>query len=92
MFREIKGAVEQGETLFRIFKKYDLDIGELYRIREASAGIYRLRDLYPGRSYRIVLDNNKQIDSFHYGIDDNCLLSVNRTGEGYCAEKIPITV
>ena len=89
-FREIKGAVEQGETLFRIFKKYDLDIGELYRIREASAGIYRLRDLYPGRSYRIVLDNNKQIDSFHYGIDDNCVLSVNRRDGGYCAEKIAI--
>ena len=89
-FREIKGEIEQGETLFKIFKKYDLDIGELYRIREASAGIYRLRDLYPGRSYRIVLDNNKQIDSFHYGIDDNCVLNVNRRDEGYCAEKVPI--
>ena len=89
-FREIKGEIEQGETLSGIFKKYNLDIGELYRIRQASAGIYRLRDLHPGRSYRIVLDNNERIDSFHYGIDDNCVLSINRTDEGYCAEKVPI--
>ena len=89
-FREINGKIEQGETLFEIFKKYNLDIGELYKLREASAGIYRLRELHPGRSYRIVLDNNERIDSFHYGIDDNCFLSVNRTDDGYCAEKIPI--
>ena len=89
-FREINGKIEQGETLFEIFKKYNLDIGELYKIREASAGIYRLRELYPGRAYRIVLDNNERIDSFHYGIDDNCFLRINRTDEGYCAEKIPI--
>ena len=89
-FREISGKIERGETLFEIFKKYNLDIGELYKLREASAGIYRLRELHPGRSYRIVLDNNERIDSFHYGIDDNCSLIINRTDEGYCAEKIPI--
>ncbi|MBE0556700.1 MAG: hypothetical protein IH628_05645, partial [Proteobacteria bacterium] len=89
-FREIKGDIKKGETLFEIFKKYNLDVGELYKLREASAGIYRLRELHPGRSYRIVIDNNERIDSFHYGIDDSCLLSISRTDEGYCAEKVPI--
>ena len=89
-FREIAGKIKNGETLFDIFKKYKLDISELYKIREASANIYRLRELHPGRSYKIVLNNNAQIDSFIYGIDDDCFLNINRTEKGYCAEKVSI--
>jgi murein DD-endopeptidase MepM/ murein hydrolase activator NlpD len=89
--REIKGEIKKGETLFDIFKKYNLEIGELYRIHQASAGLYKLRELYPGRSYKIVLDSQERIDSFRYRIDDDCYLSVNRnTDGGYCAEKVLI--
>lgn len=89
-FREITGKIKKGETLFDIFKKYKLDISELYKIREASANIHRLRELYPGRPYKIVLDNNEQINSFIYGIDDDCSLNINRTDKGYYAEKVLI--
>jgi len=88
--REISGEIKKGETLFEIFKKYNLDIGELYRIREASANIHRLRELYPGRPYKIVLNNNAQINSFIYGIDDDYLLNINRTDKGYHAEKVSV--
>jgi murein DD-endopeptidase MepM/ murein hydrolase activator NlpD len=88
--REITDTINKGETLFAIFKKYNLDIGQLYKIREASANIHRLQELYPGRPYKIVLDNIEQINSFSYGIDDNCFLSINLTETGYCAEKVPI--
>lgn len=89
-FREITGKIKKGETLFDIFKKYKLDISELYKIREASANIHRLRELHPGRPYKIVLDKNEQIDSFIYWMDDDCFLNINRTDKGYCAEKVPI--
>ena len=89
-FREITGTINKGETLFAIFKKYNLDISVLYKIREASANIHRLREVYPGRPYKIVLDNIEQINSFSYGIDDNCFLNINLTETGYCAEKVPI--
>ena len=89
-FREIIGKIEKGETLFDIFKKYKLDISELYKIREASANIHRLRELYPGRPYKIVLDNNEQINSFIYEIDDDSFLNINRTDTGFSAEKVPI--
>lgn len=89
-FREITGKIKKGETLFDIFKKYKLDISELYKIREVSANIHRLRELHPGRSYKIVLDKNAQIDSFTYWMDDDCFLNINRTDKGYCAEKVPI--
>ncbi|MHB9098934.1 MAG: peptidoglycan DD-metalloendopeptidase family protein, partial [Syntrophales bacterium] len=88
--REITGTINKGETLFAIFKKYHLDISDLYRIREASANIHRLRELSPGRPYKIVLDNTEQVNSFSYGIDDNCVLNINLTTTGYSAEKIPI--
>src|SRR3989339_559981 len=89
-FREITGKIKKGETFFDIFKKYKLDISELYKIREASANIHRLRELYPGRPYKIVLDKNAQINSFIYEIDDDCFLNINRTDKGYCAEKVSI--
>jgi len=89
-FREITGKIKKGETLFDIFKKYKLDISELYKIREASANIHRLRELHPGRSYKIILDKNAQIDSFIYWMDDDCFLNINRTDKGYCAEKVSI--
>ena len=90
VFREITGEIKKGETLFEIFKKYKLNIGELYKIRQASANVYGLRALRPGRSYRIVLAADEQIDSFAYGINDDCFLNIRRTTEGYQAEKVPI--
>lgn len=89
-FHEISGKIKKGETLFEIFKKYNLDIGELYRIRRASASIHRLRELHPGRPYKIVLDNSAQINSFIYGIDDDSFLNINRTDKGYHAEKVSV--
>lgn len=89
-FQVITGIIKKGETLFDIFKRHHLYITELYKIREASANIHKLREIYPGRQYKIICDNNEQISSFLYWIDDDCYLNVNRTDQGYCAEKIPI--
>jgi murein DD-endopeptidase MepM/ murein hydrolase activator NlpD len=89
-FREIAGEIKKGETLFEIFKKYSLDIGELYKMRQASAAVYGLKALNPGRSYRILLDDAERIVSFVYGIDNDSSLNICRTDEGYRAEKIAI--
>jgi len=89
-FREIKGEIQKGETLFEIFRKHNLDVGDLHRMRQATAGVYRLRELRAGRDYRIVLNGNEQIDSFRCGIDNDSFLSINRAGEGFYAEKVLI--
>ena len=70
-YTEISGTIKKGETLFDIFKKYKLDIGELFKLREASADIHRLRELYPGQPFKIVINDNNQINSFDYWIDDD---------------------
>lgn len=86
--REICGTVMKGETLFDIFKKYGLDIGELLKIKEASADIHRLKELYPGRTYKIVIDDNNNVNSFTYWIDEDNILTITHTDSGFCAERV----
>jgi hypothetical protein len=62
--REIAGEIKKGETLFEIFKKYRLDMGELYKMRQASAEVYGLKALNPGRSYKILLDDDERVVCF----------------------------
>ena len=86
-YREITGNIEKGETLFDIFKKYKLDVVELFKLKEASADIHKLRDLYPGQPYKITIDDNTKINEFTYWIDDDNILNITRTESGFCAEK-----
>lgn len=86
-YREITGVIEKGETFLDIFKKYALDVKELFEAREAAADVHRLRDLRPGRQYKIVVDENDRIASLEYCINDDDILSIKRTETGFCAEK-----
>lgn len=86
-YREISGTIKKGETLFDIFKKYNLNLSELFKIKEASANIHRLKEIYPGQLYKIIVDDNNQISSFIYWIDDNSILNITRNESGFCAEK-----
>jgi murein DD-endopeptidase MepM/ murein hydrolase activator NlpD len=88
--REISGKIEKGETLFDIFKKYHLDLRDLFKLREASADIYKLKNVCPSRPYKIVVDEKDKIESFAYSIDDDTILNIKCTDSGYCAEKIPV--
>jgi len=89
-YTEISGTIKKGETLFDIFKKYKLDIGELFKLREASADIHRLRELYPGQPYKIIVDDNNQINSFAYWINDDLILNIKRVDSDFRAEKVAI--
>ena len=84
---EISGTVKSGETLVHIFKKYGLSMQELFMLKEASASVYRLRELYPGQPYKISFDDSNRINSFVYWIDDDSILNITRTETGFCAEK-----
>ena len=49
IYNEIEGVMRPGETMYEIFKRHGLNVQELLRIREASAGIYRLRSVSAGQ-------------------------------------------
>lgn len=87
---EIKDVVKQGETMSSIFHRYGLDARELFPLREASAGIHRLKTIVPGHPYEIRLDSNNCVRSFTYQIDDEALLRITRDDPGFRAEKIDI--
>ena len=86
-YREIAGKIQTGETLFDIFKTYELDTNELFKMREASADLHRLRDVSPNRPYKIILNDQEQIKSFTYWINGDTVLSIMNTDEGFYAEK-----
>jgi murein DD-endopeptidase MepM/ murein hydrolase activator NlpD len=85
--KEICGTVKKGETLSDIFKKYRLDMGELFKLKEASADVHSLRYLYPGRTYRITVNDDNQINSFKYWMNDDNILNIWRSESGFSAEK-----
>jgi murein DD-endopeptidase MepM/ murein hydrolase activator NlpD len=86
-YQEICDTIKVGETLYDIFKKYGLDFGEFIKLKEASADVHRLRYLYPGRPYKILIDSTSQINQFEYWIDDDNILNITRTETGFYAEK-----
>jgi murein DD-endopeptidase MepM/ murein hydrolase activator NlpD len=88
--REICGTVNKGETFAHIFKKYGLDMRDLFQLREASAAVHRLRNLYPGQAYKIIVDGRNQVESLVYSIDEDNLLHVTRGETGFEAQKVPV--
>lgn len=89
-YRTIHDTVQKGETLFDIFKKHKLDMGVLFKLKEASAGVYKLGEVHPEHRYKIVFDDDERINSFVYGIDDDTILDISNTEAGFSAKKIPI--
>ncbi|OGW40334.1 MAG: hypothetical protein A2Y97_10410 [Nitrospirae bacterium RBG_13_39_12] len=86
-YLEIKGNIKKGDTLFDIFKKYELNLEELFKLKEASADFHRLKKLSPGNPYKIVIDEASQINEFVYWIDEDTILDITRIGSGFYAEK-----
>lgn len=90
VLKSISNTIEKGENLFDIFKKHGLDMSQLFSMREASANVHRLRDLYPGQPYRITVDENSCVTGFEYWIDDDSILNITRTDAGFIAKKTDV--
>jgi len=84
----ISGIVEKGQSLYEIFKRHGLDPGELFRVKEAFAGVHSIREIRPGQPYEIHVDPEKRLSSFLYWVNDDSIVRVTRAGEGYQAEKL----
>ena len=88
--QDIRDVVKPGETMFDIFQKHGLDLKDLFRLREATASVHRLRNISAGQPYKIELGTDNSVLSLTYQIDDDVLLSVIRSDPGFRAEKIAI--
>ncbi|MBI5327607.1 MAG: peptidoglycan DD-metalloendopeptidase family protein [Deltaproteobacteria bacterium] len=90
IYREIGGILRAGETMYDIFKRHGLDMQELLFMREASAGIYRLRNVSVGQIYQLKVDEQNKLRSFIYRINDDSVLNIVREGDGFTAEKAAV--
>jgi murein DD-endopeptidase MepM/ murein hydrolase activator NlpD len=88
--KAIRGIVHRGDTLYGIFKRYNIDLASLLEVRKASADIHGLRDLRPGNPYVLRVDGNGELAALTYHIDEDNILSVSRTDSGYAADKTSI--
>lgn len=89
-YREITGVIKAGETLYDIFKRYGLDIRDLFLMRKTSAGIHRLRNISAGRPYKLTVDEQNHVHSFNYCINDDLSLNIMRKEKDFIAEKIEV--
>ena len=89
-YREISDNVRRGETLYDIFKRYDLEMRDLFLMREASAGIHRLKNLIVGHPYRMIVDDQNMVNSFFYSINSgiNCTVSAHDNKRAWDVEFI----
>ncbi len=88
--RTIEDTIECGENLFHIFKRNGLNLADLFTIKQAAAGIHRLRELQRGQRYSIAVDDQNCVDSLVYWIDDEFLLKVERNENGFQAQRCKI--
>ncbi|GAB4369312.1 MAG: M23 family metallopeptidase [Deltaproteobacteria bacterium] len=85
--RIIEGTVGPGESLFDIFKRNGLDFSQLHEMKQAATKVFRLRDIRPGRPYRIALDADNNVVSLSYRIDDLASLDIARKEDAFEARK-----
>ncbi|RPH47048.1 MAG: peptidase M23 [Desulfobacteraceae bacterium] len=90
IFREITGVIKPGETLYDIFKRYGLDLRDLFLMRNASASIHMLRDISADRRYKLMIDEDNNVHFFKYSINDDIFLNIMRNENGFKAEKIEV--
>ena len=88
--QEIEGVVRRGDTMSDIFQRHGLDRSQLHLMREAAAGVFRLKKIVPGRPYRITLDTDNNVLTLSYQIDDAATLAITQEAPGFQAEKVAI--
>ncbi len=89
-YHKIDGTIEKGQSFFDIFIHNEIDIGDLDRLRQASADVYALKNVHPGSPYEIHVDAAGRVHAFTYGINDDTTLQIKRTDTGFIAEKISV--
>jgi murein DD-endopeptidase MepM/ murein hydrolase activator NlpD len=92
-YNSLQFRIKSGDTLDRLFRKHNLDLGNLAAIVGLPEAGKHLRLLRPGDEFRIEHDGGKLI-SLYRELDLTNALLVSRNGSGFLAEIIerPIDV
>lgn len=83
--------VENGDSLFSIFKKLDLDLTQLHRVVSADPDANRLRNLRPGDELLVETDG-PTLKALHYTIDATKKLVVTNLGNRFDVRLIELPI
>ena len=84
---KITDIVRPSETLETIFEKHRFKRTDLSEILRSARGQFNLSKLRAGNSYIFETDNNNNIRSMEYAIDDFSFLKVAKLSDGFRTEK-----
>jgi len=81
----IEIQVKRGDSLAAIFNRHHLDPGELHEIMHADKETSRLRNLMPGQSFRLQLNEDNSVMNLVYDINPLESLDIHRDGDEFIA-------
>ncbi len=79
--------VSSGDTMEKLFRKNNLDIGELMSITELAEAKNRFRRIKPGDVFEVTHDNG-QVFSLYSELDLTSALKIERQESGFTAEIV----
>ena len=85
--QELTLTIRRGDTLDKLFRKNDLDLGQLARIAKLDEAKQRFRRLKPGDEFLIRHDQGDLV-SLHTNLSLTHALQIERTDDGYAAEVV----
>ena len=80
-------TIRRGDTLDKLFRKHDLNLGDLSRISKLEEARKRFRQLKPGDEFMITHDQGDLV-SMYSNLDLTSTLKIERAGSGFTAEVI----
>ena len=80
-------TIRRGDTLDKLFRKHDLNLGDLSRISKLEEARKRFRQLKPGDEFMITHDQGDLV-SMYTNLDLTSTLKIERAGSGFTAEVI----
>jgi len=83
-------VVKPGQTISDILALFDFSPGEIYQLRQQVKPVYDLARIIAGRKIKFFLDENNQLHSFEYQVDEQQFLRVTRDDNGFQAELLPL--
>ena len=85
--QELSLTIGRGDTLDKLFRKHDLDLGQLSQIARLDEARKRFRQLKPGDEFLIRHDDGDLV-SMYSNLSLTSALKIERTEEGYAAEVV----
>ncbi len=78
-------TVKRGDSLAAIFKRSGLSAGDLHTIMKLGKETKRLRNVQPGQTFRFLLDEDNDLQTLLYEVNQLETLAIHRDGDNFIA-------